>query len=67
MYSRIAGLQVAGAIFALVCLVQLLRLLTQAEVLVNGYALPLWPNAIALVIAGALSFWMFMLSRRGTA
>lgn len=62
MNSQITGLRVAGVIFGLVALAQLLRLLTQAEVLVANHALPLWPSAVALVVAGAMSFWMWRLS-----
>ena len=65
MNSRTVGLQVAAVIFGLVSLVQLLRLLTRVEVLVAGHPVPLWPNAVALVIAGGLSAWMIKLSRSG--
>jgi hypothetical protein len=65
MNSRTVGLQVAAVIFGLVSLVQLLRLLTGVEVHVASYAIPLWPNAVAFVIAAGLSFWMFKLSRSG--
>jgi len=65
MNSRTVGLRVAGVIFALVCLVQLLRLVTRVDVLVAGYVVPLWPNAIAAIVAGGLSFWMWRLAARG--
>jgi hypothetical protein len=63
MNSQVLGLQVAGAIFSLVALMQLLRLATGVEVLVDGHSIPLWPNAIAFVVAAVLSFWMFKLSK----
>jgi hypothetical protein len=63
MDSQVLGLKVAGAIFGLVALMQLLRLLTGVEVEVAGHSIPLWPNAIAFVIAAGLSFWMFKLAR----
>ena len=66
MNSQTVGLRVAGVIFGLVALAQLLRLVTQVEVLVAGRPLPLWPNAVAFVVAGGLSFWMWRLSYRGT-
>jgi hypothetical protein len=66
MNSRILGLRVAGFIFGLVCLAQLLRLLTQVEVLVATHPLPLWPNAVAFVVAAGLCVWMWRLSYRGT-
>jgi hypothetical protein len=65
MSSRILGLRVAGVIFGLVALAQLLRLVTRVEVLVGGRALPLWPNAVALLVAAGLSAWMWWLSYRG--
>jgi hypothetical protein len=65
MNSRTVGLRVAGVIFALVCLAQLTRLWARVEVLVAGYALPLWPSAIAAVVAGGLCYWMWRLAGRG--
>jgi hypothetical protein len=62
MYSEIVGLRTAAVVFGLVCLVQLIRLLTGFEVMVAGHAMPLWPNAIAILIAGGLSGWMWMLA-----
>jgi hypothetical protein len=65
--SRTFGLRVASVVFALVCLLQLFRLVTGFEVLVAGQAMPLWANAIAFLVAGGLSYWMWLLSSRGTA
>ena len=62
MYSEIAGLRTAAVVFGLVCLVQLIRLVTGFEVMVAGHIVPLWPNAIAFLIAGGLSGWMWMLA-----
>jgi hypothetical protein len=64
--SQTIGLKVASVIFGLVCLMQLLRLLTGVEVFVAGHEVPLWPNAIAFLVAGGLSYWMWLLSSRGT-
>jgi len=66
MKSQILGLRVAGTIFGLMCLIQLSRLLTRAEVLVAGHRVPLWPSALAVVIAGGMSLWMWKLSRAAT-
>jgi hypothetical protein len=66
MNSRTLGLQVAAAVFALLSLAQLARLLMRVEVFVASYRLPLWPNAVAFVIAAGLSMWMWTLARRGT-
>jgi hypothetical protein len=64
MNSQMVGLRVAGTIFGLVCLAQLLRLVTRAEVFVAGYQVPLWPSAVGVVIAGGLSLWTWKLSSR---
>jgi hypothetical protein len=66
MKSQILGLRVAGAIFGLMCLIQLSRLVTRAEVFIAGYRMPLWPSALAVVIAGGLSLWLWKLSRAAT-
>jgi hypothetical protein len=41
MNSQILGLRVAGVIFGLMCLAQLLRLVIRPEVLVAGHQVPL--------------------------
>jgi hypothetical protein len=66
MKSQILGLRVAGTIFGLMCLAQLLRLATRAEVVVAGNQLPLWASALAAVIAGGLSLWLWKLSSTAT-
>ena len=63
MNSQILGLRVASIIFGLMSLAQLLRLLIQPEVLVAGNQLPLWPSALAFVVLGGLSIWLWKLSR----
>ena len=66
MNSQSVGLRVAAVMFGLVALVQLARLVLGFEVLVNGHVVPLWPSALAFVIAAGLSVWMWRLSYRGT-
>jgi hypothetical protein len=66
MNSQILGLRLAGVIFGLMCLAQLLRLVIRPEVLVAGHQVPLWPSGLALVILGGLSLWMWKLSRTPT-
>ena len=63
MNSQILGLRVAGTIFGLMCLAQLLRLVARVEVFVAGHRVPLWPSAIGLVIAGGMSVWLWKLSK----
>jgi hypothetical protein len=66
MNSRTIGLRVAGSVFGIVALAQLVRLVTEVEVLVAGYLLPLWPSALAFAFAGGMCLWMWRLSYRGT-
>lgn len=63
MNSRILGLRVAGTIFAVVCLAQLLRLVTRLEVIAGGHRIPLWLSAVALVITGGMSLWLWHLAK----
>ena len=64
MNSQITGLRVASVIFALMAIAQLVRLVIRPEVLVAGHPMPLWPSALALIVLGGLSLWMWKLARR---
>jgi hypothetical protein len=64
MKSQILGLRVAGTVFALVCLGHLLRIITQADVLIAARQIPIWVNVLGVLIAGGLSLWMWRLSAR---
>ena len=66
MNSQIIGLRVAGTIFGIMCIGQLLRLFTRFAIVVAGYRLPLWPSIVLLVITGGLSLWMWKLSYGGS-
>jgi len=59
------GLRVAGTIFALVCLAQIVRIALHLEVNIGGRAIPIWPSVIAAVVTGSLSIWLWVLSNRG--
>jgi hypothetical protein len=56
------GLRVAGTVFGLMSLAQLARLMLRPDILVAGHPLPLWPSALAFVILGGLSLWMWKLA-----
>jgi hypothetical protein len=66
MNPQILGLRIASIIFGLMSLAQLLRLVIRPEILVAGHLMPLWPSALALVILGGLSIWMWKLGRTPT-
>jgi hypothetical protein len=65
MNSQVIGLRVAGTVFGLMSLAQLLRLIFRPEVLVAGQPMPLWPSVVAVVVLGGLSAWMWSLARTG--
>jgi len=58
------GLRVAGIIFAVFCLGHLLRIIAQADVIIAGYKIPMWPSWVAIVVAGSLSAWLLSLGKR---
>ncbi len=62
MNSQILGLRVASVVFGLAALAQLVRFLIRLEVLVDGCAVPFWPSALAFIILGSLSFWLWKLT-----
>ena len=62
MKSQILGLRVASAIFGLITLAQVMRLVIRPEVVVAGHLVPLWPSALAVVILGGLCLWLWKLS-----
>jgi hypothetical protein len=63
MKAQILGLRMAGVLFGLMSLAQLARLIIRPTVVIEGYALPLWPSVLAFVFLGSLSIWMLKLSR----
>jgi hypothetical protein len=62
MKSQIIGLRVACVLFGLMSLAQLARVVIQPAVLVAGHLMPLWPSALAFLILGSLSLWMWRLA-----
>jgi hypothetical protein len=63
MKSQSIGLRVAGTLFGLMSLAQLARLIIRPEILVSGHLMPLWPSALAFVVLGGLSLWLWKLAR----
>jgi hypothetical protein len=63
MKSQVLGLRVASIVFGFMSLAQLARLIMRAELMVAGYKLPLWPSALACVLLGGLSLWLWKLAR----
>ena len=55
---------VAGLIFLLIAVMHGLRLALRWEAVVNGWSVPMWVSALALLIAGYLAFEGLMFGRR---
>ena len=62
MNSNIVGLRIASAVFGLVCLAQLTRLVMHIEVVIAGHTAPFWVSGVALVVTGTLSIWLWRIS-----
>lgn len=60
--SNAIGLRTAGTIFGLVCVAQLIRLFSRADVVIAGHDIPLWPSAFAALVTGGLCIWLWRLS-----
>jgi len=50
---------IAVALFTLMAIVHLLRLVFGWEVVVTGYVIPVWWSAIGLVVAGGLALMVW--------
>ena len=55
---------VVGLIFLLVAVMHGLRLALRWEAVVNGWSVPMWVSALALLIAAYLAFEGLMFGRR---
>ena len=53
----------ASIVFGVLSLAHLTRLIIHPDVLVADHLMPLWPSALAFVILGALSLWLWNLAR----
>jgi hypothetical protein len=54
--------RLAGAIFAVIALLQLARAVAGWPVTVGGVTMPVWPSWIAVIVAGAFA-WLGFTSR----
>ena len=58
-----AYLQTSGAVFGVIAVVHLLRLLWHWPIDLAGQLVPLWVSWLGLVLSGALSIWALRLIR----
>lgn len=54
---------IAVAIFTIVAVVHVLRILLGWEVVVGGTVMPMWASYLGLIIAGGLAFFLWRESR----
>ena len=57
------ALKFAGALFLLMSLAQLTRLLLKVKVIAGTIEIPLWLSGVAFVVLASLSIWMFKASK----
>lgn len=62
MNPQTLGLRAAGVIFGVVSAFHLLRLVLKFEIVVAGWPMPLWVNAIGAVVTGGLCIWLYRLA-----
>lgn len=63
MNPQSTGLKVAGTIFSIVGLLQLIRALRGWEIIINHREIPVGFSWLAVVVLGGLSIWLFRLAR----
>jgi hypothetical protein len=62
MATKNIALRIAGSIFGIVALLHLIRIITFAPVLIEGWLLPVWFNWMGLFGAIFLSGWLWWLT-----
>jgi len=62
MKSQAIGLKVASAVFMLAALGHLVRMAMGWKIVIDTCALPMWLSIVAVVVAGALSVWLWTLA-----
>ena len=64
MNSPTCGLRVASVVFGLICLGHLLRIIARLQVNLGGFYVHRWTSAVAVVVAGLLCVWLWMLATK---
>ncbi|HEY6206780.1 MAG TPA: hypothetical protein VIW21_11500 [Chthoniobacterales bacterium] len=64
MNSPRTGLRVASVVFVIFALGHIARLVSQAPVTVGRFHAPMGASVVALIVAAALSIWLWRLSSR---
>ncbi|MBV9619369.1 MAG: hypothetical protein JO201_09150 [Verrucomicrobia bacterium] len=64
MNSQRTGLRVASAIFALVAIIHIVRLINHFAVQIGGQIIPLGASWVFVIVFAFLCIWMWRLSSR---
>ena len=59
-----AALYTSGAVFAVVAVAHVVRLITGFEIVVDGVIVPVWVSFLGALIAALLAVWMMVAARR---
>jgi uncharacterized integral membrane protein len=51
--------KIAVGVFSLICLIHIVRLMTGFEVVVGGWAVPLWVSVPGAIVTGALAYMLW--------
>lgn len=57
-------LTVTSIVFTTIAIFHLVRVLFGLELIINGWAVPLWVNTLAFLVAGLLAFFGIRLKKR---
>ena len=57
-------IQITGAVFGVMALVHVVRLILNWPAQVGGWMVPIWISWVAILVAGALCAWAFRLVGR---
>ena len=58
MASQILALKIAIAIFILVCILHVIRIILKVKVSIGNLDVPLWLSAVGAIVSLSLSLWM---------
>ncbi len=65
MNSQIVGLRVASAIFGLMCLAHVVRVIAGVQLMIGGHRVGGGLGCLVIVVTAGLSIWMWTLAAPG--
>lgn len=58
MNDQVLALQIAAAIFLLVCISHVLRLILRVKVTIGNFVVPLWLSFAGALVSALLALWI---------